>query len=304
MSPAARPATAGRPRPPRRPRPRGEEGQLLKGPNAVLAQYMDESLKVPTATSFRTLSVATLDAQRRQINADLAAAGRNQKLVVHAPDRLGHHRGGLRVAGHEHRLRAPRRQAVRPAPRERQPRPRRGRRAQGRQPHPDGAGHQGRQRARVRRLPAGLRRPGQAHPHRRHHARRAARGEHHAHQPRRHRHDRLGAAPDGRPGHDRRDRLDRLPAGLGNVAGRHAARARGREGHDHDLDLRPPRDPGRRVGRVPGARGRAARGRRRLLRVGPRLARPRPGGPGRRAGRARRRPRRRGAVPPARPSSS
>jgi len=57
-----------------------EEGQLLKGPNAVLAQYMDESLKVPTATSFRTLSVATLDAQRRQINADLATAGRNQKL--------------------------------------------------------------------------------------------------------------------------------------------------------------------------------------------------------------------------------
>ncbi len=53
---------------------------LLKGPSAVLAQYMDDSLGVPTATSFRTLSVATLDAQRRQINADLAAAGRTDKL--------------------------------------------------------------------------------------------------------------------------------------------------------------------------------------------------------------------------------
>jgi len=60
--------------------PAGEDGQLLKGPNSVLAQYMDESLKVPTATSFRTLSVATLDAQRRQINGDLANTGRNQKL--------------------------------------------------------------------------------------------------------------------------------------------------------------------------------------------------------------------------------
>jgi len=41
---------------------------------------MDDSLKVPTATSFRTLSVAVLDAQRRQINGDLAAAGRKEKL--------------------------------------------------------------------------------------------------------------------------------------------------------------------------------------------------------------------------------
>ena len=60
--------------------PAGDEGQLLKGPSAVLAQYMDDSLKVPTATSFRTLSVAVLDAQRRQINGDLAAAGRKEKL--------------------------------------------------------------------------------------------------------------------------------------------------------------------------------------------------------------------------------
>ena len=59
----------------------GDDGaQLLKGPSAVLAQYMDDSLGVPTATSFRTLSVATLDAQRRQLNGDLAEAGRKEKL--------------------------------------------------------------------------------------------------------------------------------------------------------------------------------------------------------------------------------
>ncbi|MCC6831494.1 MAG: multifunctional oxoglutarate decarboxylase/oxoglutarate dehydrogenase thiamine pyrophosphate-binding subunit/dihydrolipoyllysine-residue succinyltransferase subunit [Thermoleophilia bacterium] len=58
----------------------GEEAVLLKGPSAVLAKYMDESLTVPTATSFRTVQVGTLDGQRRQINADLAAEGRNEKL--------------------------------------------------------------------------------------------------------------------------------------------------------------------------------------------------------------------------------
>ncbi len=58
----------------------GEEAVLLRGPAAALAGYMDDSLSIPTATSFRTLGVATLDAQRRQINGDLAAAGRAEKL--------------------------------------------------------------------------------------------------------------------------------------------------------------------------------------------------------------------------------
>ena len=45
------------------------------------------------------------------------------------------------------------------------------------------------------------------------------------------------------PGHDRRHRLDRLPA-----RPRQRRRAdRRREGHDDDLDLRPPHHPGRRV---------------------------------------------------------
>ncbi len=57
-----------------------DDAQQLRGPAAALASYMDESLTIPTATSFRTLTVTALDAQRRKINGDLAAAGRKEKL--------------------------------------------------------------------------------------------------------------------------------------------------------------------------------------------------------------------------------
>jgi len=57
-----------------------DDAQILRGPAAALAGYMDESLTIPTATSFRTLTVTVLDAQRRKINGDLAAAGRKEKL--------------------------------------------------------------------------------------------------------------------------------------------------------------------------------------------------------------------------------
>jgi 2-oxoglutarate dehydrogenase E1 component len=46
---------------------------LLKGGAAMLARYMDESRSIPTATSFRTLTVTTLAARRAQ----LKAAGQN-----------------------------------------------------------------------------------------------------------------------------------------------------------------------------------------------------------------------------------
>jgi multifunctional 2-oxoglutarate metabolism enzyme len=39
----------------------------IKGASAMLARYMDESRQVPTATSFRTLTVTTLDARRKQL---------------------------------------------------------------------------------------------------------------------------------------------------------------------------------------------------------------------------------------------
>jgi 2-oxoglutarate decarboxylase len=47
--------------------PAGEEKQL-RGPAAMLAQAMGESREVPTATSFRTIAVDTLDAKRKALN--------------------------------------------------------------------------------------------------------------------------------------------------------------------------------------------------------------------------------------------
>ncbi len=43
------------------------EAKLLKGASAMLARYMDESRSIPTATSFRTITVTTLDARRKQL---------------------------------------------------------------------------------------------------------------------------------------------------------------------------------------------------------------------------------------------
>ncbi len=54
--------------------PVGEEKQL-RGPAAMLAQAMDESKEVPTATSFRTIAVDTLDAKRKALNAQLNERG-------------------------------------------------------------------------------------------------------------------------------------------------------------------------------------------------------------------------------------
>ena len=43
------------------------EAKLLKGASAMLARYMDESRAIPTATSFRTITVTALDARRKQL---------------------------------------------------------------------------------------------------------------------------------------------------------------------------------------------------------------------------------------------
>ncbi len=60
--------------------PQAEEAVQLKGPPAMLAKYMNESRALPTATTFRTIPVGTLDTRRRQINEALAAASRKEKL--------------------------------------------------------------------------------------------------------------------------------------------------------------------------------------------------------------------------------
>src|SRR4051812_13423352 len=43
------------------------QAETLKGGAAMLARYMDESRKIPTATSFRTITVTTLDGRRKQL---------------------------------------------------------------------------------------------------------------------------------------------------------------------------------------------------------------------------------------------
>ena len=52
----------------------------LKGPAAALTGYMEQSLTIPTATSFRTLSVDVLDARRKELNAALQRAKRLEKI--------------------------------------------------------------------------------------------------------------------------------------------------------------------------------------------------------------------------------
>ena len=114
-------------------RPAG--AQPLKGGAAPLARYMDESRSIPTATSFRTLTVTTLDARRKQ----LKAAGLKVSfthLIAYAIARRGR-----RDAGDGTPLRRDRRQAAPRRRRRREPRARRRRREEGRLAHADGAGH-------------------------------------------------------------------------------------------------------------------------------------------------------------------
>jgi multifunctional 2-oxoglutarate metabolism enzyme len=64
------------------PPPVGAEAKItpLRGPQAALAGYMEQSLSIPTATSFRTLGVGVLEARRSELNAELRAAGRPEKI--------------------------------------------------------------------------------------------------------------------------------------------------------------------------------------------------------------------------------
>jgi 2-oxoglutarate dehydrogenase E1 component len=71
-------ASATAPRP--APAPAEAEVEPIRGPDATLARYMEASREIPTATSFRTLSVATLDGRRRQLNDALKAAQRDMKV--------------------------------------------------------------------------------------------------------------------------------------------------------------------------------------------------------------------------------
>jgi multifunctional 2-oxoglutarate metabolism enzyme len=49
--------------------PAAGEAQPMRGGAAALARYMDQSRSIPTATSFRTITVTTLDGRRQQLKA-------------------------------------------------------------------------------------------------------------------------------------------------------------------------------------------------------------------------------------------
>ena len=76
--PSSAPATAS-PAPAAAPAP-GEDAVELRGPAAALVEYMEQSREIPTATSFRTLPVAVLDARRRELNLALNSAGKAVKV--------------------------------------------------------------------------------------------------------------------------------------------------------------------------------------------------------------------------------
>ncbi|TMB92006.1 MAG: multifunctional oxoglutarate decarboxylase/oxoglutarate dehydrogenase thiamine pyrophosphate-binding subunit/dihydrolipoyllysine-residue succinyltransferase subunit [Chloroflexi bacterium] len=58
----------------------GDTAEVLRGPGAVLVDYMERSRDIPTATSFRTISVRKLDARRRELNLAISAAGHAGKV--------------------------------------------------------------------------------------------------------------------------------------------------------------------------------------------------------------------------------
>jgi 2-oxoglutarate decarboxylase len=60
--------------------PAGAALTPLKGPAAALVGYMEQSLTIPTATSFRALAVDVLDARRKELNGAIKAAGRSEKV--------------------------------------------------------------------------------------------------------------------------------------------------------------------------------------------------------------------------------
>jgi len=62
------------------PPPSEAKRTALKGPAAALVGAMEQSLTIPTATSFRTFGVGTLEARRSELNAALKSASRAEKI--------------------------------------------------------------------------------------------------------------------------------------------------------------------------------------------------------------------------------
>ena len=268
----------------------------IKGPAARLVQNMNESLTVPTATTFRELPVAQLEHARKSLNAALKQAGRKEKIsfthliawaIVRATKQhpvMGHTYAeqdgkptrvtptgiNLGLAVDVTRKDGSRGLVV---------------------PVIKRCGNDG-----FRRFSGHLRRPGGEGPGKQAHAGRLCRRHHVADQPRWPGHSRVGAPTDGGTGKHHCGRLYRIPAGVCHGGGATGDRARHLEGDDGQQHLRSPHHSRRRIGCVPRSSGRTPAGRKRLLRRrGKHLGRD---DPGRAAGDGRhtdpvRRPRRR-----------
>ena len=191
----------------------GSRAVPIKGPAARLVQNMNESLTVPTATTFRELPVAQLESARKALNAAPQAGGAEREDLVHPPHRLRarpRHRSSTRSWG--------------------TPSPSRTASRCGYTPsgislglavdvnRKDGSRGlvvpviKGAETMDFAGIPRGLRRPGGEGAGQQADARRLRRRHDVAHQPGRSRHARLGAAAHGRPGQHHRGRRDRLPA--------------------------------------------------------------------------------------------
>jgi multifunctional 2-oxoglutarate metabolism enzyme len=72
-----RPASAATPLPAL---PPGTKTMPLRGPAAALTGYMEQSLSIPTATSFRSIAVDVLDARRKELAGAIKGAGRAEKV--------------------------------------------------------------------------------------------------------------------------------------------------------------------------------------------------------------------------------
>ena len=255
--PTCSPRTAATEPAPLRPRRAEGEAKPLRGPAAMLAKAMNESRSIPTATSFRTLAVDTLDAKRKALNAVLKERGMKVSFTHLVAWAIVKAAEEWRVMG-----RSFSEEGGKPQSPSSPPTSTSGSRSTSSAravAEPDGAVHQGRRDPRLRGLPRLLRGPDHQDAREPAHRGRLQGHQHHAHQPGRARDGRLRAAADGRPGHDRRHRLDRLPGRVAARARRQGQGARRLQGDDDDLDLRPPRHPGRRVGVVPAPHRPAAR---------------------------------------------
>ena len=268
-------ARPGAPAPPPAPTKETElpEGAVeLKGVSARIAENMEASLAVPTATSVRSIPAKLLEENRRIINRYLGQRHGGKVSFTHLI-------GCAIVRG----ARGPARDEGRATSRSTASR----HLVQNKHVNfglavdvekKDGsrvllrAEHQGRAGPRLRRFLGRVRGTDQEGARQQADSRGLRRHDRDAYEPGHGRHGAVRPAPDEGAGADRRDRRDPVPARVRGSRPALAGRHRGQQGHHDHVDLRPSRDPGGRVGRVPELHPRAAARHRSLLRRDLRLA--------------------------------